>query len=77
MHFPARFEPQPEGGFLVTMRDLPEVLTEGETLEEAMHNAQEALQGILEVRQEFGLPVPQPSLLEAGEYLVGLKPNES
>ena len=35
MKFPALFDPAHEGGFTVTFRDLPEAITEGETLEEA------------------------------------------
>ena len=56
--FPARFELQPEGGYLVQFIDLPEVMTEGATLEEAELNAQEALSGILEYRLDQNQDIP-------------------
>jgi antitoxin HicB len=41
--FDARLEPDPEGGFVVTFPDVPEAITAGETREEALANATEAL----------------------------------
>ncbi len=45
----ARVKRQTEGGFLVEFPDLPGCLTEGETLDEALVNAREALSGWLYV----------------------------
>ena len=59
--YPARFELQPEGGYLVQFIDLPEVMTEGTTLEEAELNAQEALSGILEYRLDENQDIPDPA----------------
>lgn len=47
-----------EGGFSVFVPDLPSVATQGETIEEARVNAQEAIEGYLEVMQEDDLPIP-------------------
>ena len=49
--------PQPEGGFVVSVPDLPDVVTEGETREEALAMARDAIEGYLEVMRERGWPV--------------------
>ncbi len=48
----------PDGGYTVLVPELPSVATQGETIEEARANAQEAIEGYLEVMQEDGLPIP-------------------
>jgi antitoxin HicB len=54
-------EPQEGGGFTVLVPALPEVVTEGETEQEALANAEEAIRAILEYRQEQGLASPSDS----------------
>ncbi len=49
---------EPEGGYSVFVPELPSVATQGETIEEARANAQEAIEGYLEVMHEDGLPIP-------------------
>lgn len=49
---------EPEGGYSVFVPELPSVATQGETIEEARANAQEAIEGYLEVMREDGLPIP-------------------
>ncbi len=49
---------EPEGGYSVFVPELPSVATQGETIEEARTNAQEAIEGYLEVMHEDGLPIP-------------------
>ncbi len=49
--------PQPEGGFVVSVPDLPDVVTEGETREEALEMAKDAIEGYLEAMRERGWPV--------------------
>lgn len=57
----ATVEADPDGGFIVTFADVPEAITAGDTREEAMDNAREALglalRGILQDGRE--LPLPQ------------------
>lgn len=48
---------EPEGGYSVFVSELPSVATQGETIEEARANAQEAIDGYLEVMHEDGLPI--------------------
>lgn len=62
--FPARFEIQPEGGYVVQFIDLSEVMTEGATMEEAELNAQEALSGILEYRLDENQDIPDPAVID-------------
>lgn len=55
---PLVFSPQPEGGYTVTSPVLPELITEGDTLEEANANVHDALEAVLELYAEEGRPVP-------------------
>ncbi len=52
------FEVQPEGGFVVTSPILPELITEGETVEEALENVKDALAAIIEGFEDLGKPLP-------------------
>jgi len=49
---------QPEGGFTVTSPVLPELVTEGDTAEEVLANAGDALQAVIEAYRELGRPLP-------------------
>lgn len=51
-------QPEPEGGFSVFVPELPSVVTQGETVEDAHAMAREAIEAYLEVMREDGLPVP-------------------
>ena len=51
-------EPAEEGGFVVTVPALPEVGTQGETRDEALVNAREAIELVIEDRLSRGEPLP-------------------
>lgn len=51
------FEPQDEGGYHVYAPDLPGLHSQGDTLEEAVQNAQEALTLYVEGLREDGHPL--------------------
>ena len=51
-------EPTEEGGFLVHVPALPEVVTGGDTEEEALAMAREAIELVLESRLERGEDIP-------------------
>jgi antitoxin HicB len=53
---PLRLEPQPEGGYTVTSPALHGLVTEGETVAEALAHAAEALELVLEAE---GTPLPE------------------
>jgi antitoxin HicB len=55
---PPVFSPQPEGGFTVTSPVLPELLTEGDTLQEANDNVHDALEAVIELFEEEGREIP-------------------
>jgi antitoxin HicB len=56
--FTVHLQPEPEGGFTVRVPALPEVVTYGETHEEAMVNAREAIEAILEFYRDEGWESP-------------------
>jgi predicted RNase H-like HicB family nuclease len=57
MEFEVVLIPQPEGGFTVSVPDLPGVITEGETREEALEMARDAIELYLSVHREKGWPI--------------------
>ena len=59
MEYCARIREE-DGTFLVSFPDLPNINTYGDTLEEALRNAEEALNGVLEVDFERGFSAPPP-----------------
>ena len=71
--YPAKFVEEPEGGYSVTFRDVPEAITQGDTLEEAKEMAGFALTTAFEFYREFIRKIPVPSEIEDGEVLVTVK----
>jgi antitoxin HicB len=68
---PLLFEPQAEGGFTVTSPLLPELVTEGDTLEEAYQNARDAFDAVAELYAEDGRSLPAGlSVPAAGEAVL-------
>jgi antitoxin HicB len=55
---PLILTPQPEGGFTVTSPLLPELITEGDTVDEALANAQDALTAVTEAYEDLDRPLP-------------------
>jgi antitoxin HicB len=60
------------GDFVVEVRDLPEVVTSGSTLEEALALAADAIEVAVAGRIEDDMDLPVPSRLREGEYAVSL-----
>lgn len=58
--FDVILEVQEEGGFVASVPELPGCWTQGETREEAVANAKEAIEGYLETLKELGRPIPEP-----------------
>ncbi|MFI5023746.1 MAG: type II toxin-antitoxin system HicB family antitoxin [Alphaproteobacteria bacterium] len=58
LDFTVVLEPQPEGGFSVSVPALPEVVTEGDSEEAALMMAEDAIRLVLEYRRAHGLPIP-------------------
>jgi antitoxin HicB len=73
MKFPVILAPDTtSGGFVVTFPDIPEAITQGETREEALKWAQEALQAALEFYFEDKRAVPYPSVAAFGQEVIEL-----
>jgi antitoxin HicB len=72
MRYPAHLEPQEEGGFVVTFLDIPEAITQGEDVEDALMHAAEALESALDFYFEDRRRIPAPSKPKRGEHLVDL-----
>lgn len=75
MRYPAKFEPAEEGGFVVTFRDIPEAITQGDTKAEAMEMAEDVLYSSMEFYFDDQRPVPMPSRAQKGERQVELPPS--
>jgi antitoxin HicB len=58
-----------DGGFVVTCRDPPEAITQGNDKAEALDQAEGAVQAALEGRIADKLNIPKPSELKRGEVL--------
>jgi antitoxin HicB len=72
MKYPATFTPADEGGFVVTFRDIPEAITQGDDEAEALDMAADVLLSSMEFYFEDKRQVPPPSKPEAGERLIAL-----
>jgi antitoxin HicB len=55
---PLVFEPQPEEGYTVTCPLVPELITEGDTVEEALENVKDALLAVIEAYEDLHRPLP-------------------
>lgn len=72
MEYPAHFEPAIEGGFVVTFRDIPEAITQGDDFKEAQQMARDALISAMDFYFEDNRAVPLPSKPQKGEVLIVL-----
>ena len=72
LRYPAHFEAAKEGGFVVTFTDIPDAITQGESVEDALLHAADVLESALDYYIEEGLPIPAPSKPKRGQHLVEL-----
>jgi len=72
LRYPAHFEAAEEGGYVVTFPDIPEAITQGEDVEDALLHAADVLESALDYYIEEGLPIPVPSKPKRGQHLVEL-----
>ncbi|MDO4434870.1 MAG: type II toxin-antitoxin system HicB family antitoxin [Cardiobacteriaceae bacterium] len=72
MYYPAQLIAAEEGGFVVKFRDIPEAITQGDSKEEALAMAQDALLTAIEFYIEDERTVPPPSKAKKNEELVAL-----
>lgn len=62
--YPAIFEPAEEGGFIVTVPDIPHCFTSGKDMAQAIEMAQDALAMLLVDYENEGKEIPVPSGLD-------------
>ena len=55
---PLILTPQAEGGYTVTSPLLPELVTEGESISEALKNVSDALAAVIEIYEDTGRVLP-------------------
>ena len=51
--------PQPEGGYIITCEELPELLTEGDSVDRALGNVEDAFAATLELYEDLGYSLPE------------------
>ena len=59
--YPITFYPDPDGGYVAEIKDLNGCLTQGETIEEAVTNINEARELWIETAYEYSDEIPLPS----------------
>lgn len=64
-----------DGGYVVTCRDLPEAITQGETIEDALNEAADCLDEAIAARIDDGRDIPAPSAAKRGERAVSVPPS--
>jgi antitoxin HicB len=72
LRYPVHLEAAEEGGFVVTFPDIPEAITQGESMGDALFHASDALETALEFYFEDRRPVPAPSKPKRGQPVVEL-----
>ena len=72
MRYPVKITRQNAGNYAVKFQDIPEALTLGDTEEEALRHAVDALETALDFYFDHNRPVPMPSALKRGWRLVEL-----
>ena len=64
---PLILTPQPAGGYTVTSPLLPELVTEGNSVSEAMENVKDAFAAVIELYEDLGRALPQSTRLPRSE----------
>ena len=72
MRYPVRLTHQRSGSYTVKFPDIPEALTLGDTEEEALQQAADALETALDFYFDHDRAIPMPSLPKRGQRLIEL-----
>lgn len=74
VYYPATLTPEEDGnGFMVTFRDVPQAITAGSTLEEAIEYATDAILVSKDFYDEDGIAFPRPSAPQAGDLMIPMQ----
>lgn len=72
--YAVRLLPSDEGGYVVTCRDLPELITQGESVGEALEQASDAMDEVFATYLTEGLDFPEPTKARRRELMVAPPP---
>jgi antitoxin HicB len=68
--YAVRLTPADEGGFVVSCRDLPQLVTQGDDLQQALTEAADAMDEVFAAYMQTSLPLPTPTKPRKGEYMI-------
>jgi len=68
-NYPVKLTKQKEGGYLVQFPDLPEAITQGENIEDALNEAMDCLEEAIAHRIAKKLDIPAPSQRKRCKYV--------
>lgn len=57
--------PEEGGGYLIEFPDLPGCMSDGDTVEEAISNGQDAIEAWIDAAKQMGRDIPKPGELES------------
>ena len=69
LEYPALFEPQPEGGYLITFPDFDWGISQGDAEEDSRMMAAALLQTMVQKHIRDGEPLPKASRLRGRKYV--------
>lgn len=68
--YPVLLTPAEEGGYVVTCRDLPQLITQGDDEQDALVQAADAMDEVFATYMIEGIAFPEPSKAKRREHLV-------
>ena len=68
--YPVMLAAAEEGGYVVTFRDLPQLITQGEDEQDALNQASDAMDEVFAAYMIEGIGFPEPSKAKRREHLV-------
>ena len=71
-NYPIKLTSEKEGGYSVLFPDIPEAITQGDTLEEALAEAEDCLEEAIANRIAMKLDIPMPSKPRKSQHIVTL-----
>jgi antitoxin HicB len=71
-NYPAKLSKAKEGGYVVKFVDLPEAITQGDTIDHALQEASDCLEEAIANRMAIKLPIPPASEPKRKQYPISL-----
>src|SRR5262245_33674377 len=68
--YPVTLTEDKDGGYVVTFKDVPEAITQGETIPDSLEQAADALEEALVGRIRLGEEIPAPSKAAKDQYTI-------